>query len=167
MPGRTRGAVVVAALTSLLMTATPASACPAQGDTAVVCEINAQRRAFARPPVAMQDALDRAAGRYARDMVRRGFFSHTSPSGSTMVDRLRSAGYLTDGVRWYAGEVLAWGSAELGAPAAIVAAWMRSPPHRRILLGRVYRDIGVGIATGTPAGVAGATYAAELGSVGP
>jgi uncharacterized protein YkwD len=160
------GGLVVVALTSLLTGRSEAvAACPSKGEAAVVCAVNAERAARARPPLVVRTQLSTAARRHARDMVARHYFSHTSPSGRTFVDRLRAAGYLSPGRPWAAGEVLAWGSGELSTPVAIVAAWMRSSTHRRALLRRGYREIGVGIARGTPFSAPGATYAAELGKV--
>ena len=95
-------------------------------------------------------------------MVAGRFFSHTSPGGSTLHHRLRAAGYR--GVA--AGETLAWAEGRLAAPRAIVRSWMRSGPHRRVLLGR-YRHVGVGVALGSPfgRGMSGsATYAADFGA---
>ena len=153
-------------MTSLLF-GSPAAvqACPHDGEAAVVCAINAERSERSRAPLIVRAELATAARRHARDMVARRYFAHTSPSGRTFVDRLRDAGYLWPGRSWAAGEVLAWGSGSLSTAAATVAAWMRSPGHRRVLLRKRYREIGVGIASGTPAGVSGATYAAELGLV--
>ena len=85
-----------------------------------------------------------------------------------MAERLRAAGYAGDGYAWAAGEVLAWGSGRRATPAGAVAAWMRSTAHRRVLLARRYRDVGVGVAPGNPAGAGGgpsATYSAELGLI--
>lgn len=130
-----------------------------------MCAVNVERAQRSRAPLVVQGELATAAKRHARDMVARGYFSHTSPSGRTFVDRLRSAGYLWPARSWAVGEVLAWGDAGLSTPAAIVAAWMHSPGHRRVLMRRRYREIGVGIASGTPGGERGATYAAELGQV--
>jgi uncharacterized protein YkwD len=48
------------------------------------------------------------------------------------------------------GENLAWGTAELATPAAIVGAWMRSPGHRSNILRRTFRDIGLGVVQGAP-----------------
>ena len=85
-----------------------------------------------------------------------------------MADRLRTAGYIREARRWSVAEVLAWGTGSQGTPAAIVAAWLDSPSHRRVLLSDVYRDVGIGVAPGIPlggfAGLAGATFAAELGA---
>jgi uncharacterized protein YkwD len=79
-----------------------------------------------------------------------------------MVDRLRA--YIGGGRRWAVGETLAWGRGSLATPEAIVAAWLESPPHRRVLLEARYRDVGIGVTTGVPvAGDPGVTYAAELG----
>ena len=104
------------------------------------------------------------ARRYARSMVRIGFFSHTSPGGATLLDRVRAAGY--GGRRIAAGEALAWAQGRLATPHAIVRAWMHSPPHRAVLLGRAYRDVGIGVALGTPygRGRSSATYAADFGA---
>ena len=129
---------------------------------AVVCEINRERRARGLRPVSAHPRLSRMARRYARAMVRLGFFSHTSPGGGTLRDRLNASGY--GGA--VAGEALAWGQGRLATPRAVVRSWMGSPPHRAILLGRNYRDIGIGVALGSPygGGMRGsATYAANFG----
>ena len=102
---------------------------------------------------------------FARTMVARRFFSHVGPGGSTLSTRLRAAGYRGRA----AGEVLAWGEGRLATPRAAVRSWLHSPLHRRVLLGRDYRDVGVGIAIGSPFGGAmrsSATYAADFGRQG-
>jgi uncharacterized protein YkwD len=151
-----------------LVPAAPARAadCGARdADDAVVCEINRVRAGHGLRAVETDRRLRRAAATYARDMVRRRYFAHVSPEGDTLSDRLRATGYVDDGVRWRVGETLAWGRGRRSSPASIVAAWMRSTLHRRILLGR-YRDIGVGIADGDPFGGRGDTYAADFGLLG-
>ena len=142
----------------------PASA-PRAAQAAVVCEINHERRARGLRPVGAHPRLTEMARRYARSMVRIGFFSHTSPGGLTLLERLRAAGY--GGRRIAAGEALAWAQGRLATPHAIVGAWMHSPPHRAVLLGRVYRDVGIGVALGDPYGRArrsSATYTADFGA---
>ena len=142
----------------------PASA-PHTAQAAVICEINRERRGRGLRPVAANPRLTRMARRYARSMVRLGFFSHTSPGGTTLLDRVRAAGY--GGRRTAAGEALAWAQGRLATPHAVVRAWMASPPHRAVLLGRGYRDVGIGVALGNPNGRArgsSATYAADFGT---
>jgi uncharacterized protein YkwD len=132
-------------------------------EAAVVCEINQQRRRHGLDGLDRHRALARAGGRHAADMVRRSYFSHVSPGGQTFAERLRAAGYAANR-GWAAGEVLAWGTGGRSTPEAIVAAWMRSSGHRRVLLGSRYREVGVGLARGNPvSGADGATYAAALG----
>jgi uncharacterized protein YkwD len=129
---------------------------------AVVCEINRVRRGHGLRPVAANARLNRMASRFARTMVARGFFSHVGPGGATLGARLRAAGYRGRA----AGEVLAWGQGRHATPRAAVRSWLHSPPHRRVLLGRSYRDVGVGVALGSPFGGgtrSSATYAASLG----
>jgi uncharacterized protein YkwD len=142
----------------------PASA-PRAAQAAVVCEINRERRARGLRPVGAHPRLTGMARRYARSMVRMGFFSHTSPGGVTLLERVRAAGY--GGRRIAAGEALAWAQGRLATPHAIVRAWLHSPPHRAVLLGRAYRDVGIGVALGSPNGRArrsSATYAADFGA---
>lgn len=134
---------------------------------AVVCEINLERRSRGLAAVTGEPRLSRAARRHARNMVRFGFFSHTSPGGSTTAERLRANGY--GGGRWATGETLAWASGGQATPHGVVAIWMASPPHSAVLLGRDYRDIGVGVAPGSPHGGSrgdGVTYVGELGAAG-
>ena len=130
---------------------------------AVVCEINRVRDRRGLAPVSVDARLTRMAGRFARAMVARGFFSHVGPGGATLQDRLQAAGYRGHS----AGEVLAWGEGRYASPRAAVRSWLHSPPHRRVLLGRNYRGVGVGVALGTPFGGAlrgSATYATSLGT---
>ena len=130
---------------------------------AVVCEINRVRRSRGLAPVAVDARLTRMASTYARSMVTRRFFSHVDPVGATFDSRLRASGYRGRA----AGEVLAWGQGRYASPRAAVRSWLHSPPHRRVLLGRTYRDVGVGVALGNPLGTGmrgSATYAANFGA---
>src|SRR5439155_15209791 len=118
--------------------------------TAIVCVLNQRRARRALPRLHEHPKLVRAGRRYARDMVRRQFFSHTSPDGAGMVDRLLAVGYLREDLAWKVGETLAWGWGTQATPAATVDAWLANPPHRVILLDPDYRDIGVGVQVGAP-----------------
>ena len=164
------GAPFTLALVAVLSgaTADPAlAACPERGRAdAVVCEINDKRAERGLTALRRDDRLQRAGRAHARDMVRRGYFSHVTPEGTRLSDRLRAVGYVADDVPWRVGETLAWGRGSGSDPVAIVEAWLQSPSHRRLLLRPAYRDIGVGATPGLPSGGGGVTYAAELGVVG-
>jgi uncharacterized protein YkwD len=126
-----------------------AEAAPGEVSDAVLrralrCVVNAERGRQGLHRLRGPRALGDAARGHARDMVTRGYFAHER-KGSTSASRLRDAGW--DGLA--AGEAIAWGCGGLGEPRAIVDAWLDSPPHREILLGR-YRRMGVGVAAGAP-----------------
>jgi uncharacterized protein YkwD len=88
-------------------------------------------------------------------MLVRDYFGHTSPSGSTLYDRIVNSGFLTDGT-WWAGETLAWGTGTSGDPAVVVDMWLASPEHRAILLSPLWRFVGIGRARGRFLGHSGA-----------
>ena len=53
------------------------------------------------------------------------------------------------GIGTLSGETIAWGVGSYGSPAGIVGQWMRSGPHRAIILTPGIRRVGIGIALGT------------------
>jgi uncharacterized protein YkwD len=168
------GALVVIACAA---GAAPAGAatCPGAGEkpgratrtrtvSAIVCLVNQERAGRGLRPLRAHSPLRRAATGHARDMVHRRFFSHTAPGGVTVVERLQRAGYIRPRRAWAVGETIAFGRGRLATPRAIVASWLRSAAHRRVLLGRGFRDVGLGVALGTPSRPdRGATYVADLG----
>lgn len=132
---------------------------------AVRCLVNAERAERSLRPVALSAALERAAGRHARDMVRRRYFSHESPGGKHVSERVRATGYLRGAQYWTVGEVLAWLVRPRPTPVAVVDAWMHSKPHKAVLLHPSFRQVGAAFARGNPRirGNAGATFAAVFG----
>ena len=137
--------------------------------SATLCLLNQQRASFGLGRLRAHRQLTVAAQSYAGDMVRGGFFSHVSPSGSTLEQRIRQGTrYLAGALRYQIGENIAWGQGALAKPSAIVAAWMASPGHRANILRGAFREIGIGIAPGAPmAGLAGdpaVTYTNEFGT---
>ena len=142
-----------------------AAACGGGPARATLCLINVERKQRGLATLRANAKLTRAAHRHSLDMVLRRYFAHQSLSGRTLIDRLRIVGYLGGGCSsWAAGETIAWGSGGGKSPASRVAAWMRSRTHRPIVLGASFREVGIGVAPGTPTGSrAGATYTADFG----
>ncbi len=127
---------------------------------AVECLVNERRAAAGLRALSHDRRLARAARRFSTAMVRQQFFDHVSPQGSTLGERARAAGFGGGTL----GETLGWGAGELATPAAIVQGWIDSPPHRAILLDGGFRRIGLGVAAGSPVGMAGAvTVTADFG----
>jgi len=156
----------------LLAGAKPASAAPCrhsdvlpsmsnlgQVRSAVRCLLNRERTRRGLPKLKPKGALAKAAQKHGDNMVRKRFFSHVAPNGSTPQSRIRIAGYWGD----YLGENLAWGLEGYATPRQMVFNWMHSRRHRRNILDRRFRDGGVGIAIGDPRGGPGATYATTFG----
>jgi uncharacterized protein YkwD len=142
-----------------------ASAAPAdQVQDAVRCLVNQTRASNGLPSLRASQRLERAPQRHSRDMVQRRYFEHVTPTGATVADRVKRTGYLSGADDWALGEDIGWGTGQLGTPAAIVEAWMNSPPHRAVILTRRLREAGVGVSRGTPGGQAGgATFVLDVG----
>jgi uncharacterized protein YkwD len=144
----------------------PTSANEAVVRAAIVCLHNQIRAGRGLPPLRENARLRRAAGAHSADMVSRGFFEHTTPTGTTMVDRIMASRYASPRVGWAVGENLAWGTGALATPRSIMKAWMDSAGHRANVLKRAYREIGIGVVTGVPSDRgAGATYTADFGVI--
>lgn len=109
--------------------------------------INEVRAAHGLRAVHISDGLRSAAQRHSNDMVARNYFGHTSPTGSTLYNRVVNSNFQRVG-QWWAGENLAWGTGTIGAPRYTIKMWMASPEHRAILLSSLYGAVGIGRATG-------------------
>jgi uncharacterized protein YkwD len=155
-------------------TASAAAACPGAADVpaaatlkearaATLCLINRERTRRGLGLVHSQTRLRAAATRHSTNMVRNHFFDHSSPTGSTAATRARAAGYLRGVSSFQLGENIGAGESVLATPSAMVDAWMHSTGHRFNILHRSFRDIGIGIVTGTPLGGSGATYTTDFG----
>ena len=134
---------------------------------AVLCLHNRERTSHGLPRLKENPKLRRAAERHSSNMVGSRFFDHTSPGGSTMVDRIRRTGYTARANSWALGENIAWGSGSLATAAQIHRSWMNSSGHRSNILQRRFREIGIGIETGLPVRLSsaqtGATYTTDFG----
>jgi len=157
-------ALLAATATFVLGAAAPAPAAPARGTAATLRLLNDARAARGIAPLKADARLARAARGHSRDMVARRYFSHVAPGGPGLAARVARTGWMHGRARWAIGENLAWGSGSLGSPAAIVKAWMDSPPHRHNLLNRRFHVVGIGLVASTPFGTEGATYTADFGS---
>lgn len=137
-----------------------------QARRAIHCLVNRERTANGLRKLSRQRRLQRAAQRHSRYMRRHGCFEHQCKGGPSLEQRVRRARYLVPGLRaWSIGENIAWGERWLGTPAAIVKAWMRSEGHRANILNPHFRDLGVGVAHGTPESrkAAGGIYTTDFG----
>jgi uncharacterized protein YkwD len=111
-------------------------------DESVVAQINVVRRSHGLPLVRLSRHLLRSAGGHSRAMATYGFFSHESRDGTAFWKRIerdyRQVGYRA----WSVGETIAFSSGSLDG-AGTVRMWMNSPPHRKVLLNPLWRQVGV------------------------
>lgn len=155
----TPSATAAKATASATRTATPAGAAPAQRSAtgpatpvgggaapsdaqAVVDLVNVERAKAGCGPVTADPKLATAAQSHSDDMANRNYFDHASPEGYHADHRIEATGY-----RWSTwGENIARGQKD---PAAVMDAWMNSPGHRANILNCAFKQLGVGVRTGS------------------
>jgi uncharacterized protein YkwD len=121
-----------------------------QLNDAILCLVNAERADNGLPALSHASQLDQSANGMCQRMITEHFFSHETPDGKTVVDRVEPTGYIPKSGDWVVGENLAWGSGALSTPQAIVNGWMNSPGHRANILAPDYKDIGLSACNGSP-----------------
>jgi uncharacterized protein YkwD len=121
----------------LLAAAVSAGTCDLAAAQTVVNDVNAHRSIAHEGPLSVDPQLTAVAMDRAADLIRRHYFAHVSPDGTTALDALRSRSYLYS----YAGENLAEAQT---AEIAEIALW-NSPEHRDNMLEHHYARIGVAV----------------------
>src|SRR5690554_2857429 len=91
--------------------------------------------------VTWSSKLYEAALAHAKDMHANNYFSHTSPTGENVYNRLVQSGYSGDSRSVLAyGENIAFGDFDL---AAAVGKWLDSPSHCANLMRDTYREMAI------------------------
>ena len=148
----------------------PTSADTAAVEEATLCLVNQLRAADHLLPLRANHELQTVAGDQATGMVRRDYFSDISPSGLTVGALLAAMPYGAHAASLSTAQDIGWGTRSEATAAHMVAGWMRSPPHREIILTSEFRDAGVGVAPAVPhvvgRGKRGATYVVEFAARG-
>jgi uncharacterized protein YkwD len=134
----------------------------------LLAEVNRVRRAHGLRVLVYSAPLARAGTEHAGALALAGMFTHNWPStGHFFASWIRTY-YPARGFRaWSAGENLLWASPGF-APANAVQQWLDSPTHRRVMLTRSWRELGIGVvsAAGAPGAYGGRDVqiaAAEFG----
>jgi hypothetical protein len=130
---------------------------------------NAARDREALAPLKFSPALSWAARAHAADLVRRGYFAHTSPEGFSSRERV---GLLCRRFVGAAGENLALENDSRSPPGAgeFMTLWLQSPGHRANVLRSSYDHVGFGLVRRGRLSVAAAAFGqtfAELGGEAP
>lgn len=134
-------------------------------DEAVLMRVNAARgigrscggEPFeAAPAIRWSAKLAEAATQHARDMAARRYFSHNSPEGGSVADRVLAADYRFRAL----GENIAAMPAKNAE--LVVEGWLKSPGHCANIMNRQFTEIGAAVASS--AGVQMAHWVLVLGA---
>lgn len=106
--------------------------------------VNAARSDRGRGPLIVSAGLTAAAELHTARMIRRGFFDHEAPGEASFWNRIERFYPSTGYEYWAVGENLAYGSPSL-EPAEALDEWLSSPRHRRSVLSREWREVGLAV----------------------
>ena len=109
---------------------------PTSANVSSVHVVNDFRTQQGLTPLSHSRKLERAAHRHARDMARRGFFSHKGSNGSNVAQRVRATGY----DYCFVAENIAMGHQSLGE---VMQAWVTSKGHRKNIMDRRASEVAV------------------------
>jgi uncharacterized protein YkwD len=101
----------------------------------VLALINQIRQQHRLARLTLSAPLRVAARAHSLDMLQNAYFDHGADEADT-------SGAMS-------GETIAWGVGSYGTPSGLVGQWMRSAPHRALILTPGLRRVGIGIALGT------------------
>ena len=110
--------------------------------------MNAARKQRGLRSLKLVPGLMRSADKHSLQMACNGYFAHSSPNGSSFITRVKS--FYGGGRPSYfsVGENLLWAQPQV-KPRQVVARWLASPEHRRVLLSSYWRVFGVGVVSST------------------
>jgi uncharacterized protein YkwD len=144
---------VVSVLCALACAAVPgtSAAKPGEPHERLLEAVNEERRSNGLGALKASPSLNRSARRYSDYMMRRDYFGHLgSIQASSHFDRLGEAVAIHTGWR-----PMVWRT---------VRDWLRSAPHRALLLGAGFRYMGAGISRGSFDGRPTTVWTIQLGS---
>ncbi len=126
---------------------------------------NQTRAANGLPGLCVHPALTNAARSHSQEMLDKGYFAHNSYNGETVKARLERFGYTFSGYSfWKYAENIYWDSGTSASPDSAHKWWMNSAGHKANILSRDFREVGIGVRTGTYKGYAGAKmYTVDFG----
>ena len=104
--------------------------------------VNDMRADAGRARLTVSPGLTNAAELHTARMISHGFFEHEAPGEAAFWHRIERFYPSTGYEYWAVGENLAYGSPSLD-PDEALHEWMLSPKHRRSLLSRDWREVGV------------------------
>ena len=122
-----------------------------KSEGAMLSAVNLERATRGLPSLSADESLRNVAQAHAKDMLKRGYFSHYTPEGNSPFDRMAGANISYQ----YAGENLAF------APDVKIAmdGLMKSPGHAANILSKNFGKVGIGV---IDAGIYGEMFVQEF-----
>jgi uncharacterized protein YkwD len=111
-------------------------------ESSLLDQVNLLRRGHGLNELKPSRGLFVAAREHDDQMIRFGYFGHSSPDGSPFWQRVESRYPPRRRHRWAVGENLLSASPGV-SPRRALAAWLASPEHRAILLNPAWCEIGL------------------------
>jgi uncharacterized protein YkwD len=106
----------------------------------VLSLLNQIRQQHRLASLSLSTPLRGVARAHSLDMLQNAYFDHDAEADASIARASKAT---------MVGETIAWGVGSYGSPAGLVAQWMRSGPHRAVILTPAIRRVGIGIAFGT------------------
>jgi uncharacterized protein YkwD len=125
----------------------------ASSEQQVLSLLNQIRQHHRLGGLTLSTPLRGAARAHSLDMLQNAYFDHASPGAAAGTPTAPSSKGAPSG------ETIAWGVGSYGSPAGLVGQWMRSAPHRAVILTPGIRRVGIGIALGSFDGMRNAVMA--------
>lgn len=126
--------------------ATPAETTARKLGRAVMCLVNQRRARSDRNRLSPNRDLARVARKHTRVMFAQNCRQDPCRGEKPLQRRILNSGYLDAGGRYGYGESIGCST----TPRVMVRTWLGRRAQRKILLGRRYRDVGIGPAKGAP-----------------
>jgi uncharacterized protein YkwD len=118
---------------------------------ALLTEVNRTGRQNGLQALTYSASLAEGATAHAQALATTGQFTRAWPTSGAPFGSWIRGFYPTRGFRfWTAGENLLWSSPGF-SPASAVSEWLASPTHRRVMLTRSWRELGIGVVTAAAA----------------
>jgi uncharacterized protein YkwD len=111
----------------------------------LLAAVNRARRTYGLRPLTYSAPLANAATEHAKALATAGMFTHDWPTTGRLFSSWIRGFYPSHGYwAWSVGENLLWASPGF-TPASAVQQWLDSPAHRKVLLTRSWRELGIGV----------------------
>ena len=114
---------------------------------AITCLVAQARKRENRNPLKGERHLRRVASAHTKVMLRDDCFQHQCPGEDSLEERILDSGYLRPSDQRFG---YAENTGFARTPAAMLREWLRSDFHRRNLLGKRFKHVGVAAGKGAP-----------------